>query len=367
MILLKKKLESIKEKASSIKSKRFIPIHKIRLKYVLIPLILILPGILVLLGYGYLVYDEKYYIWNKYPQRFAIDGESLDLSSQFKEIDLFLDTEIDYILYITSSDFITAEMTPEVTIFDGDGKPKIYENVNIRVYTNGSNKFVFNFNTPPHVWFHSKPDNNKWIRLELTKDDKFSRFEIYELNISNIEYNNELKLLIGITRKYVRYFELQDSEVTITSTSSQKEEKIYVKKGNITFNGISAIKFYNVSNILARNISEIKFNENTKIDSLNFTNGFGNFALGQSHFQFTPVDEIQIVSSENIGPLELKIDLVSKTFRASGYVNSSKFNGNENILTNYQIILRDPAFISAIGGAIIGSLITFVLTKIEKP
>jgi hypothetical protein len=106
--------------------------------------------ILVILEiYGSVVYSNSEYIWKKDPQRFAIEGESLDLSSQFKEIDLFLDTEIDYILRVTSSDFLTEEITPEVTIFDGDGKPKIYENVNIKVYTNSSNKFVFNFNTPP--------------------------------------------------------------------------------------------------------------------------------------------------------------------------------------------------------------------------
>ncbi len=324
--------------------------------YLLVSIVLIL-GILEL--YGSVVYSDSEYIWKKDSQRFAIDGESLDLSSQFKEIDLFIDTEINYLLTITSSDFLTEEITPEVTIFDGDGEPKIYENVNIKVYTNGANKFVFNINTPQHVWFHSKPDNN-WIRLELTKDDKFSKFEIYELNISNIEYNKELNLFVR--SRYGNSVELKDSEVTII-TSAQKEEKIHVKKGYITLNGISAIRFYNVSNILARNISGIDFNENTKIDSLNFTNGFGTFALGQSHFQFTPIDEIQIVSSENISPVKLKVDLVRKTFKASGFVNSSKFNGNENILANYQIILRDPAFISAIVGAIIGGLFAFVATR----
>ena len=100
MILLKKQLESIKEKASSIKSKlkdlfEFIARRKyIVLKYISISLILLLIPL-----YGYLVYDDKYYIWNKDPQRFAIDGESLDLSSQFKEINLFLDTEIDYSVF----------------------------------------------------------------------------------------------------------------------------------------------------------------------------------------------------------------------------------------------------------------------------
>lgn len=162
--------------------------------------------------------------------------------------------------------------------------------------------------------------------------------------------------------RYLNSIELQDSEVTII-TSAQKEEKIRVKNGYITLNGTSAIRFYNLSNILAWNISGIDFNENTKIHSLNFTNGFGTFALGQSHFQFSPLDEIQIVSSENISPVKLKVDLVRKTFKASGFVNSSKFNGNENILSNYQIILRDPASISAIVGAIIGGLITLVFSR----
>lgn len=359
MILFKKQLESTMEKA--LKLKGFIQIHSSKdtvLKYILIILLLILLG---LLGYGRLVYDDEYYIWNRDPQRFAIDGESLDLGSQFKEIDFFLDTEINYRLSVTSSDFLTEERTPEVTIFDGYGKPKIYENVDIKLDTNRSNNFVFNFDTPPHVWFSSKPDNN-WIRLDLTKDVTSSGRELYELNISNIEYNKELDLFVRMRPRYLNSIKLQDSEVTII-TSAQKEEKIRVKNGYITLNGTSAIRFYNLSNILAWNISGIDFNENTKIHSLNFTNGFGTFALGQSHFQFSPIDEIQIVSSENISPVKLKVDLVRKTFKASGFVNSSKFNGNENILANYQIILRDPASISAIVGAIIGGLITLVFSR----
>lgn len=196
------------------------------------------------------------------------------MSSQFKEIDLFLDTEINYRLSVTSSDFITEEWTPEVTIFDGYGEPKIYENVNIKVYTNSSNNYVFDFSTPPHVWFRSKPDNNL-VRLDLTKGVKLSELETYELNISNIKYNIDLNLFVRPkASRYFKSVELQDSEVTII-TSARKEEIIQVKKGKITLNGTSAIRFYNVSNILAWNISGIDFNENTKIDSLNFKNDLG--------------------------------------------------------------------------------------------
>lgn len=351
---MKNKIEWILE---HIKSILFVVQRSLsKVKYFIHSFVVIFVVILVI--YGSVVYSDPKFIIEKYNQRFAIDGESLDLGSQFKEIDLFLDTEINYQLRVTSSDFITEEGTPEVTIYDGYGKPEVYENVNINVYTNGSNDFAFNFNTPPHVWFHSKPDNN-WVRLDLTKDIISSGRETYKLNISNIEYNKEL----FVRPRNWNSVELQDSEVNISYKKEEKNKKIHIKKGYITLNGTPAIRFYNVSNILAWNISGIDFNENTKIHSLNFTNGFGTFALGQSHFQFSPIDEIQIVSSENISPVKLKVDLVRKTFKASGFVNSSKFNGNENILANYQIILRDPAFISAIVGAIIGGLITSVFSR----
>ncbi len=354
-MLLKNKIDQILERVKSILFVALKSSSKVKstLKFVLYLIIFS-----VILGiYGSVVYSDPYYIKEKYPQRFAIDGESLDLSSQFKEIDLSLDTKIDYYLQIKSSDFYTEEPANEVTVIEGKNS-KIYKNVNFRIYSNVIHRFEFN--NPSHLWFRSKPDNNKWVRLKLMKDDKFYRFERYDLNISNIEYNKELNLFVRMTEDDY-FFELQNSEVIITS--GKTKEKLFVKEGSIKFNGTSAIRFYNVSNIFARNISGIDFNENTKIDSLNFTNGFGTFALGQSHFQFTPIDEIRIVSSENISPLELKIDLVRKTFKASGYVNSLTFNGKENILTNYQNILRDPTFIAAIVGAIIGGLITLVFSR----
>jgi hypothetical protein len=182
--------------------------------------------------------------------------------------------------------------------------------------------------------------------------------KIYELDISKFNSDDTISFIdLPETNKF--YQNLEDSELTIENETTK--EKINVTSASIGFTG-NRIQFYNLTNITSSNITEFGFIDNAIIESLNFTDGSGTFALGQSHFQFIPLDEIRILTSGK-NDIKFEFDPIWKTFKASGDVSSLIFNGQENILPNYQIILRDPTFIAAIVGAIFGGLINHFLTK----
>jgi len=322
-------------------------------------------ALFLFLLYSYLAFGDTGYIITKCDQRFALDGEQLDISLQFKELNLFYITKTDSQVKIRSSDFYIQEgMVKELIIVGGD-KTKTYKNVRFEVYSNSTNEFKFinpsNKKYDYYIRFASKPDDSK-VNLKLTKRSTGSGVERYELDLSNLNYNNTWYSFVNIPEDEYNSFNLRDSEIIITS--GQDVQKIHVSDGRIEFYGSSRIHFKNLSNIYSFNVSEIGFDkDDTTIYSLNFTGGFGTFALGQSHFQFASVDEIQIVNSEKNNTIELKIDPIRKTFKASGEVSSLKFNDQETILPIYQVILRDPTFIAAIVGAIVGGLIAGLLSR----
>ncbi|MCK4797555.1 MAG: hypothetical protein KAT05_09250, partial [Spirochaetes bacterium] len=311
--------------------------------------------------YSYLVYDDPFYVKEKYDKRFAIAGENLEINPQFKEIDLALKTRQTSIVEIESFEFYTESYVNELILIN-NSKIKKYRNVKFKVKSNNSIKFEFfnpsNKNYEFYIRIRSKPINNK-VNIRLLKVRLGSGEEVYELDISNPKSDTVLSSFID-TYERNQSVKLTDSHVIIES--NQGIENIYLQEGRIVFRR-DRLHFQNMSHINLFNISEIEFKENTILDTMNFTNGFGTFALGSSHHQFTSLDKIEIIKSNKNGIFELKIDPIKKIFRASGNINSLKFNDEEKILPIYKVILRDTTFIAAIVGAIMGGLFTIFLSR----
>lgn len=323
-----------------------------------IVLSIILLSILVIL-YGFFVFNDPMFIINKYDQRFSIDGKNLDITSEFKEIDLDFNTNMSNRVKIKTLGYGSENKVKQLTIDQGN-KTLNYSNVKFTVYSNAPVEIYFTIpsNNPDFkVKFNSTSKGGLRLKKIPTIDGK----TIYEIYISNFNSNNTSSFIdLPETKKF--FLNLEDSELTIENETSK--EQINVTSASIGFTG-DRIQFYNLTNIISANINEFGFNENPMIESLIFTDGSGTYALGQSHFQFTPLDEIRILTSGK-NDIKFEINPISKTFKASVDVSSLIFNGQENILPNYQIILRDPTFIAAIGGAIVGFLGTIIFSIREK-
>ena len=310
--------------------------------------------------YGSFVFNDPMFIINKYDQRFSIDGKNLDITSQFKEIDLYFNTNMSNRVKIKTLGYGSENNVKQLTINQGNKTIINYSNVKFTVYLNAPVEIYFTIpsNNPDFkVKFNSTSKGDLRLKKIPTIDGK----TIYEIDISNFNSNNTSSFIdLPETKKF--FLNLKDSELTIENETSK--EQINVTSASIGFTG-DRIQFYNLTNIISGNINEFGFIENPMIESLIFTDGSGTYALGQSHFQFTPLDEIRILTSGK-KDIKFEIDPISKTFKASGDVSSLIFNGQENILPNYQIILRDPTFIAAIGGAIVGFLGTIIFSRREK-